>query len=132
MRQLSSSCYSISYAGAPWDVIDNPDNKLLLEAGEFKNGVGNGGFSLRSTKVMLQIVNEFAKNSPIDENEDLFFAKNVEKLGYNIAPRHIAYSFCREQLCKDIEDRSDDVPFALHSAWYYYNERTSSKWLERA
>jgi hypothetical protein len=65
-------------------------------------------------------------------NEDLFFAKHVEKLGYNMAPRYIAYSFCREQLCKDIEDRSDDVPFALHSAWYYYNKQTSSKWLERA
>jgi hypothetical protein len=62
------------YIGAPWK-----NNKKHNKA-----NVGNGGFSLRSKNIMLQIINttkiSLKKNKSSLVNEDIYFTKNMEDL----------------------------------------------------
>jgi len=90
------------YIGAPWPrhQTDTP------------NGVGNGGFSLRTRKVMLDVITrktildtlpnkstvEYMTNT--NSNilpEDVYFSKNIQELGLGkVAPWHVALDFSTE------------------------------------
>ena len=92
------------YIGAPW------------KAGQDDNayGVGNGGFSLRSKSIMIEVINKikieyliigkstryYMKNSNIYVlPEDVYFSKSI--IDYNIgkvAPRNIALRFSQESV----------------------------------
>jgi hypothetical protein len=90
------------YIGAPWPIHQN----------DTPNGVGNGGFSLRTRQVMLDVIsqislsdtqpNESTLEYMINTNsavlpEDVYFSKNIQelKLG-NVAPWDIAREFSSE------------------------------------
>ena len=69
-------------------------------------------------------------NSNSSEQEDVFFAHHMASDGFRLAPRLAAYDFCLEVPCADMEEV--DVPFAVHAAWYYNDERRVMGLLDRA
>jgi hypothetical protein len=90
------------YIGAPWPRHQN----------DTPNGVGNGGFSLRTRKVMLDVISRktIADTLPNKSTleymtntisgvlpEDVYFSKNIQELGLGkVAPWHVAYDFSTE------------------------------------
>ena len=92
------------YVGAPWK-IEQDDNSY---------GVGNGGFSLRSKSIMLEVIDNVKPEDLIIGNstlqymqnanvyvlpEDVYFSKSM--IDYNIgkvAPRDIALRFSQESV----------------------------------
>ncbi len=99
------------YIGAPW-----PKNLHFTNDG--KNiRVGNGGFSLRSKKI-LNILNElklpFTDNGTGYFHEDgilcVYYRKQLEDYGIKFAPVKVAARFSLESEC----DESDYSPFGFH------------------
>ena len=92
------------YIGAPWPKSQN----------DTKNNVGNGGISLRTRSIMIQIINkinikdtqfnsstlEYINNSKLlCPPEDVYFAKNMEDFGIGlIADRKNASMFSTESI----------------------------------
>lgn len=90
------------YIGAPWPRHQN----------DTQNGVGNGGFSLRTRAVMLDVISrksilDTKPNSSTLEYmtntnstvlpEDVYFSKNIQELGLGkVAPWHAAFNFSTE------------------------------------
>jgi len=103
------------FVGAPWHEGNERWKGLLRDV--LPEGVGNGGFSLRSVAASKEVVRQFGAGSPDDEQEDLFFAMNMRRLGLSLAPRHVAYRFCIEVPCLDVPQPK--AHFAMHAAWYY-------------
>lgn len=103
------------FVGAPWHGGNERWNGLLRDM--LPEGVGNGGFSIRSVAASKEVVRRFGAGSPDDEQEDLFFAINMRRLGHKIAPREVAYRFCLEVPCMDLPQPK--THFALHASWYY-------------
>lgn len=113
------------YVGAPWPV-EQDDNSY---------GVGNGGFSLRSRKIMLDIIklksinnvdynkstNEYIKNNKLSvPPEDVYFTKMM--IDYDIgrlAPFEIAKDFSVEQIY-------NSNSFGGHAFWLAYQ---NMKWI---
>ena len=104
------------YIGAPWPITQN-DNS---------NGVGNGGISLRTKSIMIEIINKisientkynsctlnYMKNcNLLVAPEDVYFTKNIEDFGIGlIADRKNASKFSTESIVnKD--------SFAGHNFW---------------
>jgi hypothetical protein len=105
------------YIGAPWHLANERWSQPVLKAA-LPDGVGNGGFSMRSVRAMTQICNMFGKQSPLKEQEDLFFALHVQQdPSLHLGDRRSAYDFCLEVPCSDLPQGTR--PFALHAAWYY-------------
>jgi len=104
------------YIGAPWPEYQN-DNSL---------GVGNGGFSLRTKKCMIECLQkqpvdtfipssstlEYMKNTnSICVPEDVYFTKTmIDKNIGVVAPRDVARSFSQETM-------KSDNPFGGHQYW---------------
>jgi len=103
------------FVGAPWHEGNERWKGLLRDM--LPEGVGNGGFSLRTVEASKDVVRRFGAGSPDDEQEDMFFAINMRRLGYKIAPRSVAYEFCIEVPCMDVPQPK--AHFAMHAAWYY-------------
>ena len=109
------------YIGAPWPEGQN-DNK---------NGVGNGGISLRTKDIMIQIINtisifdtkynestlEYIKNTKLSvPPEDVYFSKNIEDLNIGLlADRNTAINFSTECIV-------NKNSFAGHNFWL--NDKT--------
>jgi hypothetical protein len=106
------------YVGAPWH---RENERWSLINKDIPQGVGNGGLSLRTTKSMLEIISRYGSTSDSSEQEDVFFAKHIERSGFRLAPRQQAYHFCMEVPCVDLQEKSGG-PFALHAAWYYFRD----------
>ena len=103
------------FVGAPWHVGNERWAGLVRDM--LPAGVGNGGFSIRGVGASLAVVRAFGAGSPDHEQEDLFFASSMRRMGFNVANRSVAYAFCLEVPCLDVGPPGDH--FALHAAWYY-------------
>lgn len=100
------------YIGAPW-----PKNVHFTSEGKNVR-VGNGGFSLRSKK-LLNALNEL--KLPLTDNgtgyfhEDgvicVYYRNRLEKYGIKFAPVEVASKFAREKDCED----SEAEPFGFHN-----------------
>jgi hypothetical protein len=88
------------YIGAPW--LTNYETNTYH--------VGNGGLSLRSKSIMLQIIDKFKGYSP----EDLFFTKNM--LDHNIG-KLADYETAKRFSIENIYYDGKDGPFAGHNFW---------------
>ena len=118
------------YIGAPWDMYTNDIAFEMYRKGTMVEGVGNGGFSLRSVNTMKRITDMFGNSSLSTEPEDLFFARNLQRLQYDIAPHYEAYAFCMEVKIEDYEREFNKVyHLALHASWYYLKESESRELL---
>ena len=98
------------YVGAPWT-----HNDVL----KTKNGVGNGGFSLRNIRMMFDIcvaqteAKHMLLNRFFNIPEDVFFAHEVEKIENALIPSaEIASKFCSEM-------KLDMDSIAIHKPWAY-------------
>jgi len=80
------------YVGAPWD---------------FQQDGGNGGLSLRTKSVMLDVI----KNHPRAKgmNEDIYFSKYIPEHG-KLAPRDVCMRF-------SVETVYYPTPFGIHAPW---------------
>lgn len=109
--------------GAPW--IDVPDNRAMLQsAGVGSDLVGNGGFSLRNTGAMREIIRSdgdtdhwhatyMGNNQPVPE--DVFFAAALTRRG-RLCPREVASRFAFEEKLPD-----KIAPLGFHKPWAYNN-----------
>ena len=71
------------YVGAPW---------------KFSPRGGNGGLSLRSRNVMLDITRKYPWKG---ENEDVYFCRHIDSIGGKLAPRNVCEKFSCEVILKD-------------------------------
>lgn len=71
------------YCGAEWS---------------FPPYVGNGGFSLRSKSIMIEILKQKPYNPFEDGNEDIYFSHRIESVGGRLAPIEIAKVFSVESI----------------------------------
>lgn len=104
------------YIGAPWPRHQN----------DTQNGVGNGGFSLRTRAVMLDVISqksildtkpnsstlEYMTNSSSSIlPEDVYFSKNIQELGLGkVAPWHVAFDF-------SVETQYNQYSLGGHNFW---------------
>lgn len=93
-HKIPDSLFEFDYIGAPWAHNPIPETR-----------VGNGGFSLRKVKVMI----EFGREDLGDgDQEDLYFARRVK----NIPNSDIAKTFSSEMI-------TADDPVGIHSNYKY-------------
>lgn len=130
------------FIGAPWHVATNSGSNLWLRRmqrhGALKEGVGNGGLSLRDVHAMLKITGKFGCDVPLyplvqafvdnssyisshantgkhqrksdNSNEDVFFVTHMEKIGGFFLPnRTMAYRFAQEGMCDDLHPQKLNV-----------------------
>ncbi len=107
---------NFDYIGAPWSntIQVNPDVVLNLE----QNPVGNGGFSLRSRKLVEKTasINFKSLNFPI-ENEDViichYLYKEMSDSGIRFAPPQLAAKFSLEDVNNQYGQKANNV-FGFH------------------
>lgn len=105
------------FMGAPWHVHNERWGQMR---GILPIGVGNGGVSLRRASAMRAAIKKWGHTTNSTEQEDIFFSRILQKEGYRVASREVAYEFCIEVLCEDIRPlNASSPPFALHASWYY-------------
>ncbi len=110
-EKWSDEFLKYDYVGAPW-----PKN-LHFDKNGINIRVGNGGFSLRSKK-LLKALNElklpFTDNGSGYYNEDgvitNYYKKELGEYGVRLAPVSVASKFSREMDCDD----SESEPFGFH------------------
>jgi Protein of unknown function (DUF5672) len=137
------------YIGAPWHMVKEADSghwlRKIQNGGALRSGVGNGGTSLRSVAVMVEIAENYRLNGEKGFNEDTFFAHFCEKHyaekqrrqhagGCLLATREAAYSFAVEipppffltnktslEIRESVKSNANSslIPFALHNTWAY-------------
>ena len=82
--------FGYDYIGAPWWYVDDPEHN-----------VGNGGFSLRSTRLM-NFLNENREEFPFQRYEDdtiwRKYGDRLKALGFTVAPMDIACRFSFEHV----------------------------------
>lgn len=85
-NKIKREFFRYDYVGAPFYLTSGDD-------------LGNGGFSLRSKK-FLDITAEMFKDCEVDEQEDAFYQKHIDKIkkaGLTFAPFHTKDAFSIEQ-----------------------------------
>ena len=92
------------YVGAPWPELHNSDR------------VGNGGFSLRSKKLL-----DLTRDMPCTMAEDLMICsvmrKHLEERGIKFAPVHVASKFSLELPIKGLHNKLSHT-FGFHGKWH--------------
>lgn len=101
-RTIPEIFFMYHYIGAPWKWFPSGSKRC----------VGNGGFSLRKTSVMKNICEKYVYNEENDENEDVFFAKNIDM---DFCPPPALAS------CFSVEHIYNDDPIGLHQIWRFQN-----------
>ena len=109
------------YIGAPWkktnDIYTGRNEVgVQIPALPAHIRVGNGGLSVRSVKAMASIAQKGLLTSP-EEQEDVFFARNLHEYNYNVADTQSAVDFSLEVVLP--ERKIAKLPFGLHQAWLY-------------
>jgi hypothetical protein len=118
-KRIPDRFFNYKYVGAPWkgypnDYPDNPELKLGNKL------VGNGGFSLRNVKRMIQICTSYTRHDTSKLNEDVFISNLLEE--DEVPNVDIAKQFSVEW----IYDRD---PVGLHHVWTIYPIETVRQWL---
>lgn len=111
-EEWSNDFLKYDYVGAPW-----PKNTHFTKSGK-EVRVGNGGFSLRSKK-LLKILRDlklpFTDFGTGYHHEDgilcVYYRDELEKAGIQFAPIEVATKFSGEVYCKD----SYPTPFGYHN-----------------
>jgi len=111
------------YIGAPWPITPEAKDFTWLRGmrrkGLLREGLGNGGLSLRSVAAMVKVAKLFGHKNK-GAYEDVFFVTHLERMGYKLPSRQVAYRFAREVPCLDIGNTTEvEIPFGIHSGWKY-------------
>ena len=133
IRPVDDSFFLYDYVGSPWaknryDSHSFPRyaNGLIrvapvMESRVFCQSVpdglvnGNGGLSIRDTRVMARICENKAKESPPEEAEDIFFARYLDSFSSSVAPFETVQAFSCETEYRDC--------CGAHAAWRYIDAR---------
>lgn len=95
------------YIGAPWLKCNYPPTRI-------RDFVGNGGFSLRNTAKMLEIIDKHdwhsVKHTEVEWLEDLYFTNPYDDVTMNKAPYDEAKTF-------SVDEIFYPQPFACHKPW---------------
>eukprot|EP00887_Chlorella_sp_A99_P005834 scaffold1.g5834.t1 len=85
------------YVGAPWHQANERWSYSVFRT-LMPDGVGNGGFSLRSIPAMTALSTRFGGNLSVTVQEDFMYVYRMseDKARYRLAPRNTAYAFCLE------------------------------------
>ena len=67
------------YIGAPWNI----DKEWVQQSG-LKIAAGNGGFSIRTKKMMIDIIQKYPRNPK--DNEDVYFSRMIQDHGLGTFP----------------------------------------------
>lgn len=105
---LINNFLEYDYVGAPWRITNYHHTKMC-------NYIGNGGFSLRNKKKMLEIIEYIDWNKLtefVDKLEDLFFSTNYENINVKKPEYNKACTFC-------VDEVFNDTPFACHKPWLH-------------
>jgi hypothetical protein len=104
--------FEYDYVGAPW---------------QWQHEGGNGGLSLRTKSVMLDIIKKFPYSSLLG-NEDVYFSNHIGYVGGKLAPREVCSKFSMEATYypntlgvhsargKEVYDKFYNKLVALHNA----------------
>lgn len=95
------------YIGAAWPLNSNDENLTI----------GNGGLSLRTKKIMIDIIKNIPYNQFDKKAEDIYFSQNINKFG-KIADFLSALKFSSEYF-------SNEDSFGGH-CFFYYNHKWRS------
>lgn len=97
------------YIGSPWLQTNYPPTRI-------RGYVGNGGFSLRRTEKMLEIIDKHdwhaVKHTEFEWLEDLYFTKPYTDVSVNKAPYD-------EARCFSVDEVFYPNPFACHKPWVH-------------
>jgi hypothetical protein len=113
------------YIGAPW-CHDSPYVARLREKEHvLKNGLGNGGFSLRRVDAMIEAIESSPQFKGAKKlSEDLFFASYLDTIenSARFPNRYVGFTFSIEVQCSD-EPESHvslrNIPLGVHAAWLF-------------
>lgn len=108
---------AFDYVGAPWPIHFN-----------LRNRVGNGGFSLRSRK-LLELVRGYPIPKTLSAAEDAFICNDLydylTENGCKFAPVPLAMRFSCENICEDYPNWRQSMSFGHHKhrccGGYYYS-----------
>jgi hypothetical protein len=89
------------YVGSPWLRLDY---YITRECGY----IGNGGFSLRKTSKMLEIIDKIPWNN---KYEDIYFSTIYDNIEVKKPPYDIALQFC-------FDETFHPIALASHKPWY--------------
>jgi hypothetical protein len=112
------------FIGAPWHRGNQRWGQLT---DVLKEGVGNGGMSLRRPKSLLKVLEQYEGAG----QEDLFYV--IKMFGdhrFNLPTRQVAYNFAREVPCDDLVQ--EEVPMMVHAPWYYFPRQSLYQILEKS
>ena len=101
------------YVGAPWLICG-------YEPTQNRDYIGNGGFSLRKTKTMLNIIEKHKWDENNEWLEDLFFTKKYDDVCIIKPPYDIAKYFC-------VDEVFSHETLASHKAWCHSHFESFSK-----
>lgn len=117
------------YIGAPWiDIFQNEQLKKY----HVPTLIGNGGFSLRNPKIMLEILNKFYMekkqlflHNHIKIPEDVYFSKYILKINNAVLPSYnTAIKFSSEQIL-------NNNSIGFHRIWHYHNYQDLKKYFNK-
>jgi len=112
------------FIGAPWH-RDNERWGKLTDV--LKEGVGNGGMSLRKPKSLIKVLQQYEGAG----QEDLFYVlKMFGDRRFNLPTRQVAYNFAREVPCDDLSQNEE--PMMVHAPWYYLSKESLYHILEKS
>ena len=96
------------FISSDYDYIGSPWLKTNYEITKRCDYIGNGGFSLRKTSKMLEIINKIPWNK---NYEDLYFATNYNNIQVKKPSYDIALQFC-------FDEEFHPTAMACHKPWF--------------
>jgi hypothetical protein len=113
--------YNYDYIGAPWGEHLTKDvlQKTNMQ-GDVKNIVGNGGFSLRSKKLLIETSKIDYKNPELEEDViiSVLHRKDLKQAGIKYAPVQIAQQFSLESYINEKSILGNS--FGFHGSTKYF------------
>ena len=86
----------------------------------FQDNGGNGGLSLRTKKIMLNIISNLAYDNSIMGNEDIYFSNHIEQFGGKLGSREMCAKF-------SVETQFGLGSFGYHDIEQWLNEEQCDK-----
>ena len=128
LRKGIENFIEYDYVGAPW--AHAPGNEYLKEHVN-PQMVGNGGLSLRSPKLMHEIVKEFQKEKKTlffhninNIPEDVYFAKYCQQKQGKIPSAEVASFFSSEEII-------NDASLGFHKVWAYHHPNKTKEFFDK-
>ena len=121
----------IDYIGAPWfnSLVFTPNfvTRPELNIGQHSLNVGNGGFSLRNPRKILNVISrhksiimEFCLNTGVNCNEDGLFAYiGIIDSGFKVADQETAVRFSLELNARNQIELNGILPMGFHAMYKY-------------